>query len=292
MAIDIIARGLATSLIGADGKVATDKMPTIEVGSTDGFTSIGKLTDASQVNGKTAEEILLMMLFGIANPVFTEPTVSIQLSENQPTLVIGRASVVSGALVFDRGTIEPAYGTSGYRAGLPISYSIAGIESENSSTTYPFSFEITPTEKENEIIYGVKYSQGEQPLNSVGAPYADPYPAGELFRSIQLNAAYPLYDAQGNEKTFTWFKDLDGEGYFTVFASESSGIKQSFVLPKEVNVVGIKSFDTMTNTWAWLGGETAEYSLTYFDKIVGENEITYIHNYPLTGERELRIYVE
>lgn len=184
MAIDIIARGLATSLIGADGKVATDKMPTIEVGSTDGFTSIGKLTDASQVNGKTAEEILLMMLFGIANPVFTEPTVSIQLSENQPTLVIGRTSVVSGALVFDRGTIEPAYGTSGYRAGLPISYSIAGIESENSSTTYPFSFEITPTEKENEIIYGVKYSQGEQPLNSVGMPYADPYPAGELFRSI------------------------------------------------------------------------------------------------------------
>lgn len=78
----------------------------------------------------------------------------------------------------------------------------------------------------------------------------------------------------------------------TVFASEGSGIKQSFVLPKEVNVIGIKSFDTMTNTWTWLGSETAEYSLTYFDKIVGENEITYIHSYPLTGERELRIYVE
>jgi hypothetical protein len=64
------------------------------------------------------------------------------------------------------------------------------------------------------------------------------------------------------------------------------------MLSKEVNVIGIKSFDTMTNTWTWLGSETAEYSLTYFDKIVGENKITYIHNYPLTGERELCIYVE
>lgn len=292
MAIDIIARGMAASLVGADGKIIPDKMPAIEVGSTDGFTSIGKLTDASQVNGKTAEEILLMMLFGIMNPAFTEPTISIQLDENQPTLVMGRASVISGALVFDRGSIEPAYGTSGYRAGLPVSYSIAGMEIENNSITCPFSFEITPTEKENEIVYSVKYLEGEQPLNSIGDLYAEPYPAGELLQAISLQAVYPLYDAQGNEKAFTWFRDLDGEGYLAVFPSESSGVKQSFVLSKEVTVVGIKSFDTMTNTWTWLGGENAGYSLTYFDQTVGEDNITYVHSYPLTGERELRIYVE
>lgn len=292
MAIDIIARGLATSLVDNNGKIATDKMPTIEVSSTNGFTSIGKLTDASQVNGKTAEEILLMMLFGIANPAFVDPLVSIQLNENQPTLVIGRPSVVSGVLVFDRGKIEPAYGTSGYRTGLPISYSIAGKEIESSATTYPFSFEITPTEKENEIIYGVKYGAGEQPLNSVGSPYADPYPAGEIFHALYLHAAHQFYDAQGNELDFTWFTDLDGEGYLSTFASESSGTKQSFVLPKEVKVVGIKAIDLMTKEWTWLGDETAEYSLTYFTKTVGEKNITYVHNYPLTGERELRIYVE
>ena len=60
MAIDIIARGLATSLVGPDGKIASDKMPTLSgTEGLTGFYPLGKLTDPSLVEGKTAEEILV-----------------------------------------------------------------------------------------------------------------------------------------------------------------------------------------------------------------------------------------
>ena len=92
MAIDIIARGLATSLVGSDGKISSDKMPTLQgTSELTGFTSIGKLTDPSLIEGKTAEEILLMMLYGVVSPTLTEPKLSISLSEDSLPLVIGRA---------------------------------------------------------------------------------------------------------------------------------------------------------------------------------------------------------
>jgi hypothetical protein len=128
MAIDNVARGLASSLVGADGKIAGDKMPTL-TGTSDltGFFPVGKLTDSSLVEGKTAEEILLMMLFGVVNPVLTAPKLSIALSADNEVPIIGRPSVIRGSLAFDRGKIDPAYGTSGYRAGEAISYSIGDL---------------------------------------------------------------------------------------------------------------------------------------------------------------------
>jgi hypothetical protein len=56
----------------------------------------------------------------------------------------------------------------------------------------------------------------------------------------------------------------------------------------------------MTQQWTWLGGETAEVSLTYFDttQIAGEsldektNYTLFTHNYLLVGDRELRIYIK
>ena len=91
MAIDIIARGLATSLIGSDGKIDAGKMPVVSgTSELQGFTSIGKLTDASMVEGKTAEELLLMMLFGIVNPTLTGPSFSAVLNDDNGALIIGR----------------------------------------------------------------------------------------------------------------------------------------------------------------------------------------------------------
>ena len=168
MAIDIIARGLATSLIGSNGKISSDKMPTLEgTSELTGFTSIGKLTDASLVEGRTAEEILMMMLYGVVSPTLTEPSLSIALSDDSLPLIIGRPSALKGTLTFDRGKIEPAYGTSGYRAGAPISYSVGDTITESSGAQYDFEIELTPTSSNVNLVYGVSYEEGEQPLNSI-----------------------------------------------------------------------------------------------------------------------------
>ena len=223
MAIDIVARGLATQLIGPDGKISTKKMPTLNgTSGLSGFTSIGKLTDPAMVEGKTSEEILLMMLYGVINPTLTAPSLDIALNDIQ--LIVGRESVIEGALTFDRGKIEPAYGTSGYRAGLPTSFTIANQESATNDTVYNFSFTLTPIAGDNVINYSVNYSAGEQPLNSIGSAVDQPLVAGSLSGNITLRAVYPLYSATGEDLDFTWFKDEDGEGYLSTFASEASGV--------------------------------------------------------------------
>lgn len=292
MAIDIIARGLAAQLIGPDGRVLSKKMPTL-TGTSDlsGFTPIGHLTDASMVEGKTAEEILLTILYGVVNPTLTAPSVSITLNEGLDILIIGRESRVEGVLTFDRGKIDPAYGTSGYRAGLPTAYTINNETTAASDLTYNFSFVFTPTQSENTIVYSVSYEEGEQPLNSIGSAVGEPLAAGSIGGNITLTAVYPLLDANGADYEFTWFEANDGSGYLATFASEGSGIKQAFAVSSELTVIGVKGFNVLTQQWEWLGGN-AERSLTHFDvSITDDGNVLYTHNQPATGKRELRIYV-
>lgn len=301
MAIDIIARGLATSLLGSDGKISLDKMPIMPSAPADAtFFPIGGITDASQVAGKSVEEILLMMLYGVVNPTLTNPSLSIIWKEEKSFLTIGRPTVLEGLLIFDRGTIEPAYGTSGFRSGPPIKYTIMGKEIESSALIYNFSVEITPTEKEVVFTYRVDYDKGEQPLDVSGDPFSLPLEAGAIINSKIFTAIYPVYNDNKEDLSFDLFEDETGMGYISVFHSEQNDMdKQHFMLSKKVKVIGIKSFNILTQQWDWLGG-TAEKSLTHFDTTLitgdslGETEdyILYTHNQPRTGERELRIYIE
>lgn len=299
MAIDNIARGLAASLIGSDGKIASDKLPVMgEAPNGAQFYPMGALTDSSQVAGKTAEELLMMMLFGIVNPTLTNPSFNAKLSTSAP-FYAGRNQTIQGTMTFNRGKISPAYGTSGYRSGLPIKYSVNQNEIASTSLSTSFILEVIPTEGENTISCLVEYGMGEQPMNSAGATYDSPYPAGTLTYSLKFNAVYPVYSAQGEELSFEQFTDSTGKGYQITFESEaSSGVKQSFAIANSQTVIGIKQYDIIAKDWLWIGGD-AESSLETFDTtiVTGDSlgeEISYIvytHNGVQSGERQLRIYL-
>lgn len=298
MAIDIVARGLATSLIGSDGKIASDKMPVMDlISNTADFRPVGNITDPASIAGKTAEEVLLMMLFGVVNPTFTDPSLAVELSSDAVGIV-GRETSLQGALKFDRGSITPAYGTSGFRAGLPTSYTIDSQSFETSATEYAFNITFTPTFGSNIISFAVNYARGEQPKNSVGEDYELPLPAGALSKSIVIQGVYQLYDAQGNEIPFELIQDEDGLAYVSVYASEGSGTKQSFSIASDVTVIGVKQFNTMTQQWDWING-SAEASLQTFDTTIVAGETLgesvdytlYTHNGSARGERELRVYI-
>lgn len=299
MSVDIIARGLAASLVDDSGKIAADKMPvlsTVPEGTV--FYPLGQLQDGSLIAGKTAEEILLMMLYGIVNPTFTDPKLSVSLSVDNEQLIIGRASTIKGTLTFDRGKIDPAFGTSGYRAGVVTSYSLNDEEIITSANQYDFEIELTPESLNTTLECIVNYKEGEQPFNSIGVEFDAPLGAGFIKQVLEIGAAYAFYDENGEELDFTWFKDEVGQGYLSTFASESGGARQTFAISKHVSVVGIKAYDELSQAWQWLGGSATE-SLTHFDaeevegSFFGEDEdyILYTHNQPAKGERELRIYV-
>jgi hypothetical protein len=113
------------------------------------------------VAGKTAEEILLMMLYGIVSPTLTNPHLSIALNDDNETLIIGRPTLLKGALSFDRGAISPAFGTSGYRAGAPINYTIGDTEIDSSAEVCDFTITLIPTDTKMSVVYGVSYGAGE-----------------------------------------------------------------------------------------------------------------------------------
>lgn len=224
MAVDIIARGLAASLVGSDGKISSDKMPIIkDILDTTGFTPVGNLTDPTAILGKTAEEILIMILFGIVNPTFTMPSASIQLTNsNLNHLTVGQETLIEGIIKYDRGSITPSYSpTSKYRGGPATAYSING----EALTSEAFSIKIMPVLGNNEIAFSVSYAEGDQPINSLGDPFDAPLSPGAIQDIFTLVGVYPLLDANGEEKVFNWFEDTDGSGYMSIFASESSGIK-------------------------------------------------------------------
>ena len=291
MAIDVIARGLAASLLGPDGKISSDKLPTMGA-APEGVTfyPVGALRDPSALEGKTVEEILLMMLYGVVNPTFTNPGFRVEL--DVPNVVVaGQLTSISGQMLFDRGAITPAYGTSGYRSGAVTGYEVNGVPTDSAN----FVIELIPVAGENEVTCIAYYAQGEQPLNSIGQNYDKPLPAGSIMATARVKGVYPLYsDGNSTVLSFSWFSDESGEGYQSVLATETLTTKQSFAVATECSVVGIKQFETMTRTWQWIGG-SAEASLTYFDTTLVKGDsldyILYTNNDYLTGERELRIYI-
>lgn len=300
MAIDIIARGLASSLLGPNGKIDSDKMPTMgAVPDQVAFNPVGALTDASLIEGKTAEEILMMMLFGVVNPTLVDPSLKVALSDEMEQPIIGRPSLLKGAFSFSRGSINPAYGTSGYRAGAPTKYGIGDLVVETSSVAYDFEISLIPTEKEILLPYFVSYGMGEQPLNSIGQPFGAPLEPGSISGILKATAAYPLYTPEGKDQEFTWFEEEDGAGYFSAFSSEMGGARQSFAVSSNTTVIGVKAFNVLSQQWEWIGSQTAAVSLTYFDTTIiqgdslneSENYILYTYNSTPVGARELKIYV-
>lgn len=297
MAIDIIARGLASSLLGSDGKVASDKLPTMAAvpeGTT--FYPVGAVTDPSLLEGKTADEILMMILYGLVNPVLTAPSLSIVLDDEISTVTAGRECVLSGALTFDRGSINPAYGTSGYRAGMATSYSVNGASYESPQFTITF----TPIVGDNVIAAMVTYAEGEQPLNSIGQPFNIALPAGSVAASLVIKGVAPIYTAEGEDIEYSSFEDEQGSGYeITVPQETAESGKQSFAVSSTFEVIGIKQFNVLSQQWEWLNG-SQEDSLMYFDTTLikgdslGEEEyyVLYTNTDLATGERELRIYVK
>lgn len=305
MAIDIIARGLALSLLGDDGKFTSDLMPGLtETGVTQ--YAVGGIPEGVSLEGKTTEEIMLLMLFGVVAPTLTNPSLSIV-----GTPLIGtanRALEISGKITFDRGTINPANGTSGFRAGLPSYYIIGDKTQVTQATDVNFTYLIPSLQKGNNTIsIIVHYDEGEQPRDSQGKEFDKPLPAGQLSQTLTIVGFSPIYAGLNDNGTELFLADVyfdytdrgEGAGY-QLFSDAEINIddKWAFLVPADQPVVGIKQFDIMSQTWQWLGGDPAS-SLAYFNQEsiikeidgLAETYTQYQNALDLVGERELRFYI-
>lgn len=127
--------------------------------------------------GTSFEKIFKDMLNPVAYPNLTNPSASLTAT-GAKLLEKGATLNTTMTIAFNRGSINPAYGTSGYRAGQATSYTLDGTSQASNV------FSIVVTEAKTSYQGSVAYAEGEQPKDSTGKNYNSPLPAGSVNTSV------------------------------------------------------------------------------------------------------------
>lgn len=129
------------------------------------------------IKGEELENLWRALLDPVKNPTLTGPSVSLTASGGT-LMENGETRSVSFIAVFDRGSISPANGTSGFRSGPLVNYQM-------DSDIQDGSIFIKPVDKDNAtFVVFASYEEGEQPKNSKGEDYDVPLPAGTVTSNV------------------------------------------------------------------------------------------------------------
>jgi len=153
-------------------------------GSTPASVALGGINVGYQLTGKTANQILENLLVPTLNPTLTNPSITSFSQNLSTTQEVGLSVTPTFTTNFSRGSITPAYGTSGFRSGLPTSYVYSGSGNVRTVTSSALS-NVSAATGATTLIEGantwgvlVNYAAGEQPRNSSGGNFSSPLPAG------------------------------------------------------------------------------------------------------------------
>lgn len=185
---------------------------------TDDLTSaitVGGISAGTQYEKDTPlEDVLRDMLEPTLYPTLTNPSASLSYNSSSYYAVGSSVSATTANVTLNRGSINPAYGTSGYRSGVATGYTVstsgADTEFSQSNTTGSFSVPaLTRSTKGSIVISGqASYAQGEQPKDSKGNNYQSPLSAGSVSSSKTLNFILPYYYGASDTSSISDFEGL------------------------------------------------------------------------------------
>lgn len=243
----------------------------------------GGITVGTELAGLSLKTILKMIFYGKSEiPTLTEPKFTSTIAGDLFGISGAKLSV-KGVLKFDQGAIEPPFGTNGKRAGAPYQYRVGDQAIETSENEIDFAYEVAKLNPdENNILIEVYYSDGEQPLDSLGAPYQEPLKGGVLSNTIiVIGLTSSFSGVDGKELTENkvserlipieseeyadsglFGKDNKIYGYqIKTPAAESFDDRQIVLIPENVTLKGIKAWNVMGNDWQWFCGENSKETL-------------------------------
>lgn len=247
---------------GGDAKLQSEMDVVISVGGIPVGTQYQKDTEL--------ETILRNMLSPVLYPSFTNPSASISTTGSK-LLEMGTILNTVATVTFNRGSITPAYGTNGYRAGAATAYSLNGGDEQSSN-----SFFCEVTSQNNTLRALVKYAEGEQPKDSVGNDYGNPLPAGQVqTNTITYEFVHALWANTANiqEVAKLSLVSKSAKQREFVFPEQTVQYPEIFDVPSDWTVTAIEVLNPLSNKWESVINEFTVTSKIHLD--AGGNEVTY-----------------
>lgn len=262
-------------------------------------------------DAKSFADTMAAMFYPTLYPTLTNPSNTFADNIPSPNLKIAGESInLTFTSTFNRGTINPAYGTNGYRSGNPNAYIYTGagitgtISSTSLSNTINANGYVVVLGMQPDWTSRVSYDGGDHPLDSTGAAYGSALPAGTTGAvSSTFEGVYPIFATTVNITTLTQQplqSMISGNNIVISMVTESGGNKQRFQLPKPWTdsrpLKGIQQYNTFSSSWDYPGGSQSA-SLAFWTKtsdinIINSNNINYLvytHNGVDRGGVDIRL---
>jgi hypothetical protein len=246
-------------------------------GATPAAITVGGIVAGEVLTGKTFTELFQDLLVPTLFPMIVAPSgIMTRYISPNAFYEINENLTIEFEQDFNRGSITPAYGTNGYRSGVPIAYYYNGaglplwILSNAMSDAQVIS-NYHALIGINSWNGHVEYSAGQQPKDSKGNNYLSPLPQGVTTMQVcSFEGVYPVFANTvliNNQTQQPLVSMLNGNNFVYSLAAETMGFKQRFEMSSQWltarPIVGIQTFNTVSNAWEFQGG-TAGTSLSYW----------------------------
>lgn len=265
---------------GGSGSLTSAITAAVDVGGVDAGTTYSV--------GTSIETIISDMLAPTLYPTLTNPSATLTAT-GAKLLEAGSTLNTVFTITFNRGSISPAYGTSGYRAGEATGYSLAEGPSQAGNT-----FEATITSDKTSYQGAVSYGAGEQPKDSKGANYSSALVAG----SVNTNTVnYEFVDALwANTANIASVAKLGlvsktAKVKEFTFPAQTVANPEIFDVPASWTVTAVEVLNTMSNQWETCASEFTVTDVTHTDAadtVVNYKRYTDNRGYN-AGSRKVRI---
>ena len=238
-------------------------------------------------SGTSFDKVFRDMLNPVAYPSLTNPSATLSAT-GAKLLEAGSTLTTTFTLTLNRGSISPAYGTSGYRSGLATSYTFDGDTGSTNTFTRSISSEKTSYQGT------IAYSAGEQPKDSAGRAYNTPLPAGTVNSNIVtyefVNAIYANTADITTVAKLALVSKTAKQKEFS-FPSQTVANPEEFHVPAEWNVTAIQVKNTLNNQWEDCASEFTQTITAHPDasgELVNYKKYTDNRGYN-AGARQIRV---
>ena len=250
--------------------------------------TVGGITSGtSYAEGTSLETLFRDMLNPTAYPTLTNPSATLSAT-GAKLLETGSTLNTTFTITFSRGSISPAYGTSGYRSGAATSYTFDGDTGSGNT------FSRTITSAKTSYQGSVAYAAGEQPKDSTGANYNSPLPAGSVnTTTVSYEFVDALWANTANIATIAKLALVSKSAKLKQFdfPAQTVANPEVFDVPASWTITALEVLNTLSNQWENCSGEFAITNVTHDDAAgtsVAYKRYTCALGYA-TGARKIRI---